>query len=227
MKPKWKGPSLVMAMVALTLATILSPAVAERRVALVVGNAAYEKVGVLYNPGNDARRIASTLRTLGFEIVGGGPLVDLNKAAMDRAVLAFGNAARDADVALFFYSGHGAQIAGTNYLVPTDGVLTRPADADFTMFNANLVMRQLEASRARLKMMILDACRNNPFVSQGTKDVLPGLAQMQAPAGTVIGFATQPGNVASDGPRGGNSPYTKALAAIMPLPGRELFTVFN
>jgi len=75
--------------------------------------------------------------------------------------------------------------------------------------------------------MILDACRNNPFVSQGTKDVLPGLAQMQAPAGTVIGFATQPGNVASDGPRGGNSPYTKALAAIMPLPGRELFTVFN
>jgi hypothetical protein len=129
-------------------------------------------------------------------------------------------------VGLFYYSGHGVQVRGANYIVPIDANATREADVDFQMLDANLVLRQMEAAGTRLNIAIFDACRNNPFAGRGLRTTAGGLAQMQAPEGTLISYATQPGNVARDGDDG-NSPYTKALAATMRQPGLDLFNTFN
>ncbi len=203
-----------------------SPAVAEKRVALVVGNAAYRHVTALDNPANDARLVADTLRSLGFELVGGGAQIDLDKSALDAAVQTFGLALQGADVGLFYYAGHGVQIRGANYLVPVGANPVREADIDFQMLDTALVLRQMEAAGTRLNLVILDACRNNPFGGRGLRATAGGLAQMQAPEGTLISFATQPGNVALDG-ASGHSPFTSALAQVVRQPGLDIFRTFN
>ena len=154
------------------------------------------------------------MRGLGFTLVGGGAQLDLDKAALDQAVQNFGRQVQGADVALFYYAGHGVQVRGSNYLVPVNANPTREADVDFQMVDVNLVLRQMEGAGTRLNLVILDACRNNPFGGRGLRATEGGLAQMQAPEGTLISYATQPGNVAQDG-ADGNSPYTKALAATI------------
>ena len=131
-----------------------------------------------------------------------------------------------ADVGLFYYAGHGVQVRGENYLVPVSANPEREADVDFEMLNTSLVMRQMEGASTRLNLILLDACRNNPFGGRGLRATSRGLAQMTAPEGTLISFATQPGNVASDS-EDRNSPYTKALAETMRRPGLGLFDVFN
>jgi Caspase domain len=199
---------------------------AEVRVALVVGNSAYKNVSLLDNPANDARLLAETLRGLGFKLVGDGPQLDLDKAAFDNAVQSFGNQLQGADVGLFYYAGHGVQIRGTNYLVPVNANPTKEADVDFQMLDANLVLRQMEGAGTKLNIVILDACRNNPFGGQGLRTAASGLAQMQAPEGTLISFATQPGNVAQDG-TDGDSPYTEALVQTIRRPGLDIFRTFN
>jgi hypothetical protein len=202
------------------------PAAAEKRVALVVGNSTYLHVPTLANPANDAKLIAGTLSELGFTLIGGGPRLDLDKVSIDRAVQEFGRALQGADVGLFYYAGHGVQVRGANYLVPTNANPTREADVDFQMLDANLVLRQMEGAGTRLNLVILDACRNNPFGGRGLRATTSGLAQMQAPEGTLISFATQPGNVALDG-SGANSPFTDALAQVMRKPGLDIFRTFN
>ena len=122
------------------------------------------------------------------------------------------------------YAGHG--VRGSNYLVPINANPTREADVDFQMLDAALVLRQMESAGTRLNLVILDACRNNPFGGRGLRASGGGLAQMQAPEGTLISYATQPGNVAQDG-ADGDSPYTKALAATMRTPGLDIFQTFN
>ena len=204
---------------------LVTSAAAEKRIALVVGNAAYIHVPRLDNPTNDARLMAETLRSLGFTLVGGGAQVDLDKARFDQAVQDFGNQLLGADVALFYYAGHGIQVRGANYLVPLGANPSREADVDFQMLDTNLVLRQMESSGVKLNIVILDACRNNPFGGRGLRATDSGLAQMRAPEGTLISFATQPGNVAQDGV--GNSPYTKALAQMIKKPGLDVFSVFN
>jgi hypothetical protein len=217
----------------------VEPAVADKRVALVVGNSTYRNVALLDNPANDARLLASTLRDLGFALVGGGAQLDLDKASFDRAVQDFGAQLQGADVGLFFYAGHGVQVRGTNYLIPVDANPTREADVDFQMLDTNLVMRQMEGAGTRLNLVILDACRNNPFGGRGLvvgrgrdtesvrlRDTSSGLAQMQAPEGTLISFATQPGSVARDG-IDGHSPYSRALAETIRRPGLGIFDAFN
>jgi Tfp pilus assembly protein PilF len=204
--------------------TVVTPA--ERRIALVIGNSAYQNVRRLDNPGNDARLMANTLRALGFTLIGGGPQLDLDKAGLDRMAQAFGRELRGANVGLLYYAGHGVQVDGENYLVPVDANPTSKADVDFQMTNVQLVLRQMELSGTRLNLVILDACRNNPFGGRGLRDAGNGLAQMHAPRGTLIGFATAPGTVAQDG-SDGNSPYAKALAASMRRPGLGLFDTFN
>jgi formylglycine-generating enzyme required for sulfatase activity/uncharacterized caspase-like protein len=199
---------------------------AEKRVALVIGNAAYQHVPRLDNPLNDARLMAETLRGLGFTLIGGGPQVNLDKPGFDRAVLAFGQALQGSDVGLFYYAGHGVQVRGGNYLVPVGANPTREADVDFQMLDANLVLRQMEGAGTKLNLMVLDACRNNPFAGRGLRATDGGLAQMRAPEGTLISFATQPGGVAQDGD-GGNSPYTRALVQAMKKPGLDIFRTFN
>jgi hypothetical protein len=202
------------------------PAVAEKRIALVVGNSAYKNVTPLDNPSKDASLMAETLSNLGFTLVGGRAQLDLDKVAMDNAVQSFGRQVQGADVALFYYAGHGVQVAGSNYLVPVNANPTREADVDFQMTDVNLVLRQMQGSGTRLNLVVLDACRNNPFGARGLRASDGGLAQMRAPDGTLISYATQPGNVAQDG-SDGHSPYTKALAATIMQTGLDIFQTFN
>ena len=203
-----------------------APAAAEKRVALVIGNSAYQNVPPLDNPVKDARLMADTLSGLGFILVGGGAQLDLDKPALDRVVQSFGREVMGADVALFYYAGHGVQVGGQNYLVPVGANPTREADVEFQMLDVGTVLRQMQGSGTRLNLVILDACRNNPFGGRGLRATGGGLAQMQAPDGTLIAYATQPGNVAQDG-HDGHSPYTKALAATIKQPGLEIFQAFN
>jgi uncharacterized caspase-like protein len=149
-----------------------SPAAAEKRVALVIGNSAYQSVAPLDNPKNDAMLIADTLGRLGFVLVGGGAQVYLDKPAFDAAIQRFGNQLIGADVALFYYAGHGIQLRGTNYLVPITANPAREADVDFQMVDVALVLRQMEAAGTKLNMVMLDACRNNPFGGRGLRSGL-------------------------------------------------------
>ena len=215
------------AIFAILAALILSsPADAGNRIALVIGNSAYQHVVALSNPVNDARLMAKTLSGLGFTLVGDRAQLNLDKAHFDRAVQTFRDEAQGADVALFYYAGHGMQMHGANYLVPVDADLKTQADVDFQMLDTDLVLRQMETAQAKLNVLILDACRNNPFRGRGFRAIGGGLAQMQAPEGTLISFATQPGNVALDG-RHGHSPFTRALANVMQRPGLDIFRTFN
>jgi uncharacterized caspase-like protein len=202
------------------------PVMAEKRVALVVGNSTYVNVPRLDNSKNDARVMADTLRAVGFTLVGNGPRLDLDKSSFDAVVQEFGNQAQGADVALFYYAGHGVQVRGGNYLVPVAANPTRESDVDFQMLDANLVLRQMEDAGTKLNIVILDACRNNPFGGRGLRATSSGLAQMRGPEGTLISFATQPGAVALDG-ADGNSPYTKALVHTVTQPGLDIFRTFN
>lgn len=204
----------------------LAPAEAEKRVALIVGNGAYKYAGRLANPRNDAALMAVTLKSLGFTLIGERAQIDLDKAGFDNAILSFGEQLQGADVALFFYSGHGIQIRGENYVIPTSADLVDEADVDFQLIDVNVVLQQMKQARSALNIVILDACRSNPFEGRGFKAAKSGLAQMRAPEGTLISYATEPGNVALDGTQG-NSPYTQALAQIIRQPGLDLFEVFN
>jgi hypothetical protein len=214
--------------VLICLLTLLcaAPAVAEKRVALVMGNSAYQHITPLDNPRNDAVLMADTLAGLGFTLIGGRAQLDLDKSATDNAVQNFGRQVQGADVALFYYAGHGVQLNGSNYLVPVSANPTREADVDFQMVDISLVLRQMQGSGTRLNMVILDACRNNPFGARGLRSSDGGLAQMRAPEGTLISYATQPGSVAQDG-SDGHSPYTRALAATVRQTGLDIFQTFN
>jgi formylglycine-generating enzyme required for sulfatase activity/uncharacterized caspase-like protein len=235
-----RGRWLLLIVLPILFATLVSrPAFADKRVALVIGNSSYRSVARLDNPRNDAELLADTLRSLGFLLVGGGAQLDLDKPAFDRMVQAFGEQLSGAEVGLFYYAGHGVQVRGENYLIPVDANPTKEADVDFQMLDTNLVLRQMEGAGTRLNIVILDACRNNPFGGRGLavdrareaentrlRDTAGGLAQMQAPEGTLISFATQPGRVAQDG-IDGHSPYSKALADILRKPGVGIFDTFN
>ena len=217
--------AVVAALLPLLLLTA-PPAFAEKRVALVIGNSSYVNIPRLANPVSDARLMADTLRALGFTLVGGKEQLDLDKAGFDRVVQSFGAQLQGADVGLFYFAGHGVQVRGANYLVPVGANPVKEANVDFQMLDTNAVLRQMEGAGTRLNLVILDACRNNPFGGRGLRTSASGLATMQAPEGTLISFATQPGNVALDG-EGGNSPYTKALAQTLRRPGLGIFDAFN
>ena len=199
---------------------------ADKRIALVVGNSNYQSVASLNNPRNDAVLIADTLRKAGFTLVGNRAQLDLDKANFDKAIQTFGNELTGADVALFYYAGHGVQIRNVNYLVPVSANPVKEADVDFQMVDVGLILRQMEGSGTKLNLVILDACRNNPFGGRGLRGTESGLAQIRAPEGTLLSYATQPGNVALDG-TDINSPYTAALAQTMLNPGLDIFQTFN
>ena len=199
---------------------------AQERVALVIGNSAYRNVPSLANPANDAKLMADTLHTLGFKLIGDGAQLNLDKPGFDRVVQDFGRELQGARVALFYYAGHGLQVHGSNYLVPVNANPTKEADVDFQMLDANLVLRQMESAGTKLNLVILDACRNNPFGKGNVRSLGSGLVPMQAPEGTLISYATQPGQVAQDGGNG-HSPYTSALVQKIRTAGLDLFDTFN
>ena len=211
------------AAVFLLLATAGMAGAAER-VALVIGNGAYAHAGPLPNPPNDARAISARLRGLGFEVIEG---IDLDQQAMRTSLRDFANALAGARVALFFYAGHGLQVDGTNYLVPVDARLEDKTSLSFEAVSADFVLRLME-EQERTNLIFLDACRNNPLArnlarSMGTRSasIGRGLAQMQGGIGTLITYATQPGNVAYDGD-GSNSPFTTAILEHIEKPGVEV-----
>jgi len=201
-----------------------------RRVALVVGNSSYRAITSLANPANDANLIAGELKARGFEIVGGRAFINLDKRQFEGAFEQFSHRLRGADVALFFYAGHGIQVGGTNWLVPTSASIRTEEDVPTQLIDLNAVLTRTSHSGARLTVVILDACRNNPFAEasaamsldgRGVRDRSggspfrsgspPGLAMMNAPHDVILAYSTQPGNVALDG-NDGNSPYSRALA---------------
>ncbi len=199
---------------------------AEKRVALVIGNSAYRTVPALANPAADARLMSDTLLSLGFFVVGGGARLDLDKTGFDEALREFGKALTGADVALFYYAGHGVETHGLNYLVPVDAHPADEGDVFAQMTGMPGILDQMEKSGTRINLVLLDACRNNPFRDHGVRSTTGGLAQMPAPAGTLISFATQPRSVSLDGDDG-HSPYTRALVRAMQQPGAGLFKTFN
>src|SRR5580698_8834466 len=199
---------------------------AEKRVALVIGNSAYRTVPALPNPAADAKLMSDTLLSLGFFLVGGGAQVDLDKASFDEALREFGKELTGADVALFYYAGHGVETHGLNYLVPVDAHPADEGDVFAQMTGVSGILDQMEKSGTRINLVLLDACRDNPFRDHGVRSTTGGLAQMPAPVGTLISFATQPRSVSLDGDDG-HSPYTRALVQAMQQPGFGLFKTFN
>jgi uncharacterized caspase-like protein len=186
------------------------PALAEKRVALVIGNSAYQFAPQLKNPRNDAEDMASALSRLGFEVVAG---YDLDERALSQKVRDFARALDGAEIALFFYAGHGLQVKGQNYLAPVNAALKVETDLDFETLPLDLVLKQMRS--ARVSLVFLDACRDNPLTrslraSSRSTNVGQGLARIDDAAGMMISYSTQPGNVALDG-EGRNSPFSKAL----------------
>lgn len=204
----------------------LSTAFAETRVALVVGNANYAHTTALANPLNDARDMSAALKSIGFDVV---EALDADKSGLDSALRSFADKLANAEVALFFYAGHGLQVGAQNYLVPIDAQLKRERDLQFEAVGLDFIMRQMEIDReGKTTIVILDACRDNPLArnlarSMGTRSTAigRGLAAAATGLGTFIAYATQPGNVAQDG-QGHNSPFTAALARHMKTKGRNL-----
>lgn len=196
----------------------------DRRVALVIGNAAYLNAPPLENPRNDAEDIAAALESVGFEVIKG---FDLDRGGMDRTLRDFARALPGASVGLFFYAGHGLQVSGHNYMMPIDAELSTAGALDFEMVRMDLVQRVMERETAS-NVIFIDACRNNPLARNlaralGTRsiEVGRGLASVESGRGTLISFSTQPGNVALDG-TGRNSPFAKALLKHMHAPGEDL-----
>ena len=186
------------------------------RLALVIGNGAYE-TSPLADPVNDARLIAQTLRQLDFEVL---EHLDLNQKELKRAIQLFGDRLELAGagaVGLFYYAGHGVQVNGRNYLIPTDAAIDRETDVDIEAVATDTVLAQMEFANNDLNFVILDACRNNPY-TRSFRSASRGLARMDAPRGTLISYATAPGDVALDG-NGEHSPYSRALAKAMLKPG--------
>ncbi len=186
---------------------------AERRVALVIGNGAY-KSAPLKNPVNDARDMAASLRPLGFEVL---LLEDATLRDMEGAVDEFWKLLKLGGVGLFYYAGHGLQVQGNNYLVPVDALLSVEQDVKFRCMDAGLVLGRMEDAGNGLNLVILDACRNNPL-ARNFRSAAQGLARMDAPAGSLVAFATAPNSVASDG-GGRNGTYTSFLLKHMTTPG--------
>ncbi len=222
-----RGLRIVLAVCALALAG--HAALAGKRVALVIGNAAYTKAPALTTPKNDARDMAAALEALGFTVILG---TDLGKSAMDRKILEFANALSGAEAGVFHYSGHGLQVAGVNYLVPVDASLETAAALDFQAVRLDLVQRTMERE-AKTNILFLDACRNNPLTRNlaralGTRSasIGRGLASMESGAGTLISFSTQPGNVALDG-KGRNSPYSGPLVKALGTPGEDVLSMLT
>lgn len=194
-----------------------------KRIALVVGNASYQHLPALRNTTNDANAIARSLEYANFEVT---KLLDADLISMKQAFLAFGRAMRgDVEATFIFYAGHGVQVDGENYLMPVDANVSYEDEVAIEGINANDFLRVLNGSRGAVNIVVLDACRNNPFPTS-LRTAAAGLATVLAPRGTLIAYSTAPGSVASDG-GGENSDYTAALAETMLMPGLEIAQVFR
>lgn len=208
---------------------VLSAAPVGRRVALIIGNAKYKHDAALQNPINDAQLLASTLKTIGFQSV--TVKTDLTREATILALREFATVADNADWVMIYYSGHGIEFGGANYMIPIDAQLKVDRDIDIETVNIGQVMNTIEGA-SRLRMIVLDACRNNPFASQmrrtmSSRSLGRGLARIEPEAGTLVVYAAKHGEVALDG-EGKNSPFIQAMVKrIQQKPGLEVRRLFD
>ena len=205
---------------------LAAPMAHAGKVALVIGNSAYQNTTALPNAATDAADMAERLAGLGFEVYGG---VDLDRQATLEAVDTFSRALSPDDLALFFYAGHGAQIGTENYIIPVDVQASDEIGLTEASVRLQVILRSMEL-RADRRIVILDACRNNPFLqavaARGGGDAPRGLAKVEAGVGSFIAFSTQPGNVALDG-TGRNSPFTTALLAHIGEAGQDIHAMMR
>ena len=200
---------------------IVSAASNEQRVALIIGNSAY-KDSPLKNPVNDAKDMADVLTELGFKVT---LRQDANQRTMKQAIRDFGSELKKGGVGLFFFAGHGVQSRGRNFLVPVGADIQNEYELEDQAVDGNLVLGSMEDAQNRINIVILDACRNNPF-ARSFRSAARGLAQMDAAKGTVVAFSTAPGSVAADGD-GRNGIYTKHLLASLRDPESRIEDVFQ
>ncbi|MBF0288104.1 MAG: caspase family protein [SAR324 cluster bacterium] len=189
----------------------------QRRIALVIGNSDYQKMGRLLNPENDAADMATALTDSGFQVT---LKTNLDRTQMRQAIRDFGDELRNGAMGLFYFAGHGVQVNGSNYLIPVGANIQREDEVEDTAVDANLILRKMKSASNELNLVVLDACRNNPFY-RSFRNANKGLARMDAPKGTFIIYSTRPGQVALDG-KGRNSPFVKQFLEQMKVPGLEV-----
>jgi formylglycine-generating enzyme required for sulfatase activity len=195
-------------------------------VALVIGNGEYRHGNPLVNPQRDAEDVAGALRQCGFDLVGGGAQTNLTHEAMEKQVESFAAAASTAKVVLFFFAGHGLEVDGGNYMVPVDAQIEEKYQVKHRTLALDQILGAMDGEE-RLKIVILDCCRNNPLGRGWGRDNVAGLgAPKSTPGGTILLFAAAPGQVAADG-RGRNSPFTGVLKEALLKPGDEIEKVFK
>ncbi len=219
----------IAALVAVLFAITAQSAFAEKRVALVIGNSAYKNVVQLPNPSRDAAAVAAMLKKAGFDVVENK--LDLNNTNMRRVIREFTAIARNADIAVVYYAGHGIEFDGTNYLIPVDAELASDVDVDDETISLDRIMRMLDPVK-RLRLIILDACRENPFARKMTRTIASrsigrGLGKIEVTTtDTLVAFAAKAGMTAADG-SGDHSPFTAALLDNLATPGLDLRIAFG
>lgn len=197
---------------------------ATKRLALLIGNADYQKCSSLRNPVNDARALAAILQELGFTVI---RKENLDHNGMKRAIQEFGDQLQNYELGMVFYSGHGVQVKGRNYLIPIDASLAYESDTEYYCVDAGSILAKMEGAKSKVNVVVLDACRNNPFEKSWNRSLdQNGLASMSAPAGTMIAYATSPGTTASDG-SGSNGLYTAELLRCLRIPNLKIEDVFK
>ncbi len=234
MGKKFYVSSLVLSVFILFLSFLLIPQVyaergvkitsavnTERRIALVIGNGDY-KSSPLRNPVNDAQDMTEALRGLGFDVI---HRKNANKRTMVSAINEFGRKLRSADVGLFYYAGHGMQVNGRNYLIPVGSQVESESDVEFESVDVGRLLGKMEDAESKINIVILDACRNNPF-ARSFRSGNRGLAIMTAPTGSFVAFATAPGSVAADGD-GRNGIFTQHLLKHIKTPGLKIEEVLK
>ena len=204
-----------------------SPSPSEKRIALVIGNAAYTNVRGLKNSDSDARAVAASLRRLGFDVI---EKHDLKLADLTAEFKDFGDKVSAYDWAVVYYAGHGIEIGGINYIIPVDAELATAAHVDDEAFPLDRVLAKVEGAH-KLRLVILDACRENPFLAKmaaagGTRSVGRGLARIEPTGGVLVAYSARDGQVAQDGD-GSNSPFAQALLAHLDEPGLEINMLFR
>jgi tetratricopeptide (TPR) repeat protein len=201
----------------------------DRRVALVVGNSVYQAVPSLANPANDAKAVARALRAVGFTEI--RELYDADLASFTKALKEFGDLAATADWAVIYYAGHGVQVGGTNYLIPVDAQLDQQSHVEDEAMPLSRLLSKVSLA-SKMQLVILDACRNNPFVAKmrgagrSTTSISPGLASIEPENGVVIAYSARDGTLAMDGD-GPNSPFAQALVQYLTEPGLEVGLLFR
>src|SRR5437870_2584715 len=205
------------------------PALAEKRVALVIGNSSYQKVARLSNPANDAAAVATMFKSAGFDTV--ETKLNLTVSELRKTLRDFGNKSRDADVAVVYYAGHGIELDGNNYLIPVDATLETDTDVLDETLSLDRVLVAVEPAK-QLRLVILDACRDNPFSKSMKRTIASraigrGLAKVEPSSpNTMIAFAAKAGSTASDGDSK-NSPFATALVDHLAKPGLDLRKAFG